>query len=135
MEHKLISGKVLLMLSMTVMSATLMAESKRESPFACDRMALNAEARKRHFDELGPALGPPVKNVRELANGYEFEFPFNADTYRLVTEWTGGEHLCCPFFDIDLRLEREGGAFWLRLTGREGVKQFIKADFKPWFHE
>ena len=99
-----------------------MAESKRESPFACDRMALNAEARKRHFDELGPALRPLVKNVRELTNGYEFEFPFNADTYRLVTEWTGGEHLCCPFFDIDLRLEREGGAFWLRLTGREGVK-------------
>ena len=122
MKCKLISGRVLLILSMTVMSATLMAESKRESPFACDRMALNAEARKRHFDELGPALRPLVKNVRELTNGYEFEFPFNADTYRLVTEWTGGEHLCCPFFDIDLRLEREGGAFWLRLTGREGVK-------------
>ena len=135
MEYKLISGSVLLMLSMTVMSATLMAESKRESPFACDRMALNAEARKRHFDELGPALRPLVKSVRELTNGYEFEFPFNADTYRLVTEWTGGEHLCCPFFDIDLRLEREGGAFWLRLTGREGVKQFIAADFKAWFHK
>lgn len=135
MEYKLISGSVLLMLSMTVLSATLMAESKRESPFACDRMALNAEARKRHFDELGPALRPLVKSVRELTNGYEFEFPFNADTYRLVTEWTGGEHLCCPFFDIELRLEREGGAFWLRLTGREGVKQFIAADFKPWFHK
>jgi len=135
MEYKLISGSVLLMLSMTVMSGTLMAESKRESPFACDRMALSAEARKRHFDELGPALRPLVKSVRELTNGYEFEFPFNADTYRLVTEWTGGEHLCCPFFDIELRLEREGGAFWLRLTGREGVKQFIAADFKPWFHK
>ena len=135
MKYKLISGRVLLMLSITVMGATLMAESKRESPFACDRMALNAEARKRHFDELGPALRPLVKNVRELTNGYEFEFPFNADTYRLVTEWTGGEHLCCPFFDIDLRLEREGGAFWLRLTGREGVKQFIASDFKPWFHK
>ena|SRR5690348_12996770 len=135
MKCKLISGRVLLILSMTVMSATLMAESKRESPFACDRMALNAEARKRHFDELGPALRPLVKSVRELTNGYEFEFPFNTDTYRLVTEWTGGEHLCCPFFDIDLRLEREGGAFWLRLTGREGVKQFIAADFKAWFHK
>jgi len=37
--------------------------------------------------------------------------------------------LCCPFFDIDLRVEKEGGPLWLRLTGREGVKQFIKADF------
>ena len=123
------------MLSVAVASATLMAESKRESPFACDRMALSAAARKRHFDELGPALRPLVKNVRELSDGYEFEFPFDANTYRLVTEWTGGEHLCCPFFDIDLRLEREGGAFWLRLTGREGVKQFIASDFKRWFHK
>lgn len=39
-----------------------------------------------------------------------------------------------PFFDIDLRLEKEGGAFWLRLTGREAVKQFIKADFSRWFN-
>jgi hypothetical protein len=32
-----------------------------------------------------------------------------------------------------LRFEREGGSSWLRLTGREGVKQFIKADFSSWF--
>jgi hypothetical protein len=50
-----------------------------------------------------------------------------------VAEWAAGEHLCCPFFDIDLRLEREGGAFWLRLTGRDGVKQFIRSDFDKWF--
>jgi hypothetical protein len=31
-------------------------------------------------------------------------------------------------------VDREGGPLWLRLTGREGVKQFIKADFPPdWF--
>jgi len=129
----MILGSVLFILSMVVMNTTLTAETKHESPFACDRMALNAEARKRHFDELGPALRALVKNARELPNGYEFEFPFDADSYRLVSEWTGGEHLCCPFFDIDLRLEREGGAVWLRLTGREGTKQFIKSDFAPWF--
>ena len=28
---------------------------KRESPFACDRLALNPAARKHHFDELAPA--------------------------------------------------------------------------------
>jgi hypothetical protein len=53
----------------------------------------------------------------------------------LVAEWSAGEHLCCPFFDIDLRLEREHGAFWLRLTGREGVKEFIKADFSRWLKQ
>lgn len=111
------------------------ARAKHESPFACDRLALTPEARKRHFDELGPALRDMRRGVRELPDGFEFEFPSDVASFRLVSEWMAGEHLCCPFFDIDLRLEREGGALWLRLTGREGVKQFIKSDFAPWFKQ
>jgi hypothetical protein len=108
--------------------------AKRESPFACDRAALDSKQRKRHFDELGPALRSLRKSTHELADGFEFEFPADAAVYQLLAEWVGGERLCCPFFDIDLRVEREGGPLWLRLTGQEGVKQFIKADFPPgWF--
>ena len=105
----------------------------KESPFACDRAALTPKERKRHFDELGPALKALRQGVRELPSGYEFDFPADAATYQLLAEWVGGERLCCPFFDIDLRVDREGGPLHLRLTGREGVKQFIKGDFAPWF--
>jgi len=104
-----------------------------DSPFACNTRALTPDARHRHFDELGPRLRGLHKGVRELPNGYEFGFGSDAATVQLVTEWAVGEHLCCPFFDIDLRFEREGGGFWLRLTGREGTKQFIRADFAKWF--
>jgi hypothetical protein len=103
-----------------------------ESPFACNRLALTSEQRKRHFDELGPKLVSLKKSVRELPNGYEFEFPADASTFQLVAEWVIGERACCPFFDIDMRLEREGGSLWLSLTGREGVKQFIQADGAAW---
>jgi hypothetical protein len=110
-----------------------LAETKRsESPFACNRLALTPEQRKRHFEELGPKLRSLKKSVRELPNGYEFELPADSDTVQLVTEWAIGERACCPFFDIDMHLEREGGALWLRLTGREGVKQFIQADGAAW---
>jgi hypothetical protein len=51
---------------------------------------------------------------------------------QLVAEWAAGERDCCPFFDIDLHLEREGGPLWLGLTGREGVKQFLRADAAAW---
>jgi hypothetical protein len=102
------------------------------APFACHRSALTAAARKRHFDELGPALRGMVRNVRQLRDGYEFEFPVDPATFRLVAEWAAGEHLCCPFFDIDLRQEREKGAFWMRLSGPSGVKQFIEADLGSW---
>jgi hypothetical protein len=110
-----------------------LAETKRsESPFACNRLALTPEQRKRHFDELGPKLRSLKKSVRELPNGYEFEFSPDSNTVQLVAEWAVGERACCPFFDIDMRLEREGGSLWLTLTGREGVKQFIQADGAAW---
>jgi hypothetical protein len=102
---------------------------KRESPFACNALALSPEARKRHFEELQPALLKLKKSTRELADGYEFEFPVDSKTYQLLTEWAFQERLCCPFFDIDLRFDREGGPLWLRLTGRPGTKEFIKEEF------
>ena len=105
------------------------------SAFACNRLALTPEQRKRHFDELGPKLRSLKKSVRELPNGYEFEFPADLNTVQLVAEWAIGERACCPFFDIDMRLEREGGALWLGLTGREGVKQFIQADGAAWIRK
>ena len=106
-----------------------------ESPFACNRFALTPEQRKRHFDELSPKLLLLKKSVRELPNGYEFEFPADPKTVQLVAEWAVGERACCPFFDIDMRLEREGGSLWLGVTGREGVKQFIQADGAAWIRK
>jgi hypothetical protein len=104
------------------------------SPFACNRLALTPEQRKRHFEELGPALRSLRIGARELPDGIEFKFPSDMKTYQTVAEWVAGERLCCPFFDIDLRAERESGPVWLRLTGREGVKQFIQADFAKWLN-
>jgi DinB superfamily len=106
--------------------------ASRESRFACDRLALDPEARKRHFEELGPSLRASKKTVRELSDGYEFQFPSDPKTIAMVAEWAAGERLCCPFLDIQLRLEREGGPFWMRLTGRKGAKDFIKADAAAW---
>jgi hypothetical protein len=117
-----------------VIAPVFLEAAKHDSPFACDRAALTPEKRKRHFDELGPALRSLRKTTHELSDGFEFEFPADAATYQLLSEWVGGERLCCPFFDIDLRVEREGGPLWLRLTGREGVKHFIQGDFpSAWF--
>jgi hypothetical protein len=103
--------------------------AKRESPFACNAFALSPEIRKRHFEELGPALLKLKKSIRELPDGYELELPADNKTYQLLTEWAFQERLCCPFFDIDLRFDRENGPLWLRLTGRPGTKEFIKEEF------
>jgi hypothetical protein len=112
--------------------AAASAGPQRETPFACDRTALDPAARKRHFDELGPALRDRIRGVRELADGYEFEFSADPATVQQVAEWAAGERLCCPFFDIVMELKREGAPLWLRLTGRAGTKQFIEADNAAW---
>jgi hypothetical protein len=107
---------------------TTSQSAKNESPLACNAFALSPELRKRHFEELGPALLKLKKSTRDLPDGYEFELPADNKTYQLVTEWAFQERLCCPFFDIDLRFERENGPLWLRLTGRPGTKEFIKME-------
>jgi len=105
------------------------SQTEHVSPLACNAFALSPEVRKRHFEELGPALLKLKKSTRELPDGYEFELPPDNKTYQLLTEWAFQERLCCPFFDIDLRFDREGGPLWLRLTGRSGTKEFIKEEF------
>jgi hypothetical protein len=130
-KDKVVQMKFIFPMALAVIG--MLGGEEGETHFACDRLALTAQARKRHFDELGPALREMTKHVRELPSGFEFEFPSDAATVRLVSEWAAGEHLCCPFFHIDLRLEPQSGAFWVRLTGSEGVKPFIRCDFAKWF--
>jgi hypothetical protein len=113
-------------------AANVAPTAKHESPFACDRLALTPELRKRHFEVLGPKLLTLKTGVRELPDGYEFAFPSDQATFELLAEWVIQERLCCPFFDIDIRLESEGGPLWMRLTGRPGTKDFIKVDGARW---
>src|SRR5207245_10973459 len=92
----------------------------KDSPFACDLYAFSPEIRKRHFDELGPALRAVKSGVRELPNGYEFKFPSDAKTVAMSMDCAAKEEVCCPFFDIEVPLEREGGPAYLALPARQG---------------
>lgn len=107
----------------------------KDSPFACDLLALSPEVRRRHFQELRPALRALRKDVREPPNGYEFKFPSDAKTFAMVAEWVNQEGACCPFFDIVVRIEREAVPVWLRLAGRPGTKDFIRADGAGWIRQ
>jgi hypothetical protein len=100
-------------------------------PFACNMTALSAEQRSRH-QELGNQLRSALVLVRELADGYEFEVPLNPATYSALTEITPLEHACCPFFSLNIRIQPDERLFW-RLTGAEGIKPFIQAEFAQWF--
>ncbi len=76
-----------------------------------------------------------LEAVRELADGYELEFSWKAEIYAALVEITPLEHACCPFFDIGIRIESESNKLYWRLTGREGIKPFIRMEFGAWFSE
>jgi hypothetical protein len=102
------------------------------SSLVCDCAALTAEARNRHFNELVPQLKDLSDGVRELLNGYAFRFVAHAATLALVAQWAAGERVCCPFLDIDMRLEPNRGPLWLTLTGPVGAKELIRANLSAW---
>ena len=100
----------------------------KESPIACVMAALDEEQRRRR-KELEERLGAFVEEVRELADGYALRLPAESRMVTDVAEFVTYERLCCPFLDFEMKVEREGGPLWLRLTGRAGVKEFVRLEF------
>lgn len=102
-------------------------KSKKESPFACNMLALDAEGRRRH-KAVTEQMKAAIKEVQELPDGYGFRFPAEQSTILLTSEFIARERLCCPFFTFEIVAEQEDGPLWLHLRGRKGVKDFIKAE-------
>jgi hypothetical protein len=96
--------------------------------------ALSSEQRARHH-ALAALLQSSLAGICELPDGYKFEFAWSRDTYEALAEVTPLEHACCPFFDISIRLESESNRLYWRLSGREGIKPFIRAEFGKWFQQ
>ena len=109
-------------------SGKMKKQTEKESPFTCNVSGLNADQRQR-WEALLTQLNDDKQEVRELPDGYAFRFPSNAAMVKDVAEFITYERSCCPFFDFELVVEREGGPLWLRLKGRPGVKAFIKSEF------
>ncbi|MEE9198269.1 MAG: hypothetical protein V3U26_00570 [Dehalococcoidia bacterium] len=99
----------------------------RESPIACNMAAFDAAQRERH-GALMEHLRSATQEVRELPNGYSLRLPPEQSMCLAVAEFITLERLCCPFLSFALEVEREGGPLWLRMTGRDGVKQLLKAE-------
>lgn len=102
-------------------------DNVQEFPFACNMTAIPPEERGLHIAAIKAVFGA-AEEVRELPDGYSFRLANEAAMLLKIADFLVKERLCCPFFGFTLRIEPEGGAVWLSLTGREGVKPFIQAE-------
>jgi hypothetical protein len=100
-----------------------------QGKFYCNIKALNSGERARQ-KQLSEKLMAARKEIVETEKGYEFQFSPADISLAELTEWVGTESKCCPFFDFHIDLEREGKLLCLRLTGEEGIKAFIRMEFK-----
>lgn len=96
--------------------------------FACRLDAFDAEQLPRYM-AIRQQLVETYEDREELPDGYRWRFPAEPSHLLTLAEFISLERLCCPFFAFALELEADGGPLWLRLTGREGVKDFLQAAF------
>jgi hypothetical protein len=96
-------------------------------PLVCRLDALTVEERARHA-ELAAEMKRAALGVADLADGWVLRFTDERRLFLRIAEWITLERLCCPFLDFALAPARGVGEASLRLTGGEGVKQFLKEE-------
>ena len=101
--------------------------SNGDIPLACDFSGMDAVQKARHRD-VRRRLTASIEDISELENGYTIHFSFEAELFLALAEFITLERLCCPFFNFALELEARSGPLRLRLTGPEGVKEFLKTE-------
>ena len=95
--------------------------------FHCNIKALTPGERMRHMALTSKLLASRRETV-ETDKGYELQYRGGRVTVAELADWVTAESKCCPFFDFHIDLEEAGQLACLRLTGKEGVKEFIRTE-------
>lgn len=111
---------VLLMVTMTPARFAM-----GEERFACNLKALSKEQRATHV-KVSKQLLEAVQELKELPNGYGFRL--SPEDLTTTAQWISLERRCCPFLTFEMELGKDSGPLWLRITGSEGVKKFLRAE-------
>jgi len=110
--------------------ASLCAAAQKDAApvFACNPKAISASERPR-YNELVKRVRTAMKDRREIANGYVFKLDSGSVTLPEAAEWISMERLCCPFLTLQLSASGNQADWILTLTGPEGVKPILDAEF------
>lgn len=69
-----------------------------------------------------------MQAINEIDDDYEFQLGDEPDVILKVAEFVMLEKLSCLFLNFAIEVEAKGGPVTLRLTGREGVKAFVREE-------
>lgn len=100
-----------------------------EQPIVCDLTVFSTTERKQIAAAV-PGMFEAVQKTQELPDGYAFQFPNEPGMFKALANFVEHERQCCPFYRFTLKVEPNGGPFWLQMTGGEGVKEFMQTVWK-----
>lgn len=103
-------------------------ENKKEIVLACSLDALSASEREQHRD-LTKQMRESIREIKELPEGFAFRFEGDSEQIVALARWVAFERLCCPFFSFQMEVGAKGEPLWLKITGRDGAKEFMRAAF------
>jgi hypothetical protein len=109
--------------------ATSETKPLTDPPIACNLLGLT-EAERLRQQQLHKNLFSQIQSVRELSNGYAVALSGTKENILAIAEFISLERLCCAFFRFDLEVGRKDEPVWLRMTGGDGVKEFLKTQFQ-----
>jgi hypothetical protein len=104
------------------------AQKGTSAVLACNLKAIRAADRPR-YRELVKRVREAVRDRTEMSDGYAFQLDSKKVTLPDVAEWMSMERLCCPFLTLQLSATGNQSHWTLTLTGPEGVKTLLDAEF------
>lgn len=107
------------------------AAARKRAPIllACNLNAISAAERPR-YRELVKRVREAVRDRTEMRDGYAFKLDRKTITLPEAAEWMASERLCCPFLTIQVYAADNQAEWILSLTGPEGVKPLLDAEFR-----
>ena len=96
-------------------------------PIACNMNAFSPNQRER-YKRIRVQIDDLTTGVTEISDGYQLEFKYEPELFKLLSEFIILERLCCPFLNFEISVN-ERGDLKLKLTGPKGVKAFLQAEF------
>lgn len=97
-------------------------------PLVCNMGVFTPEQREAHI-RTTTELIQGVQRIREVENGYEFQFPNETGFISRIAEFISNERLCCPFLEFNLNIRSNDVPVFLSLTGPIGTQEFLRAEF------
>lgn len=97
-------------------------------PLACVPAAIPAAERSAHFALARTIFTDLARQRQDLRNGYAFRF--DAAELETLSRFIANERKCCPFMTFELEIAPASGPIWLRMTGPEGTRAVLDAEFR-----